>query len=72
MSSSDDTDSDFSWQVGACIVDHNNRIIGIGYNGMPVGCSDDELPWGKSNKLDNKDMYGTFGHILSLLDIFLH
>ncbi|XP_050733934.1 uncharacterized protein LOC127007248 isoform X1 [Eriocheir sinensis] len=44
-------------QVGACIVDHNNRIIGIGYNGMPVGCSDDELPWGKTNKLDNKDMY---------------
>ena len=21
--------------------------MGVGYNGMPHGCSDDELPWGK-------------------------
>ena len=32
-------------QVGACIVNTNKRIIGIGYNGFPIGCSDDELPW---------------------------
>ena len=32
-------------QVGACIVNKNKRIIGIGYNGFPAGCSDDELPW---------------------------
>jgi len=32
-------------QVGACIVNANKRIIGIGYNGFPTGCSDDELPW---------------------------
>lgn len=32
-------------QVGACIVNKNKRIIGIGYNGFPTGCSDDELPW---------------------------
>lgn len=32
-------------QVGACIVNQNKRIIGIGYNGFPAGCSDDELPW---------------------------
>lgn len=32
-------------QVGACIVDNQNRIIGIGYNGFPRGCSDDCLPW---------------------------
>ena len=25
-------------QVGACIVDKNNKIIGIGYNGFPIGC----------------------------------
>jgi dCMP deaminase len=30
-------------QVGACIVNSDNRIIGIGYNGFPVGCFD--LPW---------------------------
>ncbi|UCD63579.1 MAG: dCMP deaminase family protein [Candidatus Zixiibacteriota bacterium] len=32
-------------QVGACIVNKSKRIIGIGYNGFPTGCSDDELPW---------------------------
>ncbi len=32
-------------QVGACIVNTSKRIIGIGYNGFPIGCSDDELPW---------------------------
>jgi dCMP deaminase len=38
-------------QVGACIVDQNNKIVGIGYNGFPIGCSDDEFPWeGKADK----------------------
>ena len=37
-------------QVGACIVNPEKRIVGIGYNGMPRGCSDDLLPWGKSSK----------------------
>lgn len=32
-------------QVGACIVGENNRILSVGYNGMPSGCSDDEMPW---------------------------
>ncbi|MDD4212955.1 MAG: dCMP deaminase family protein [Bacilli bacterium] len=32
-------------QVGACIVNEKKRIIGIGYNGFPVGCDDDEFPW---------------------------
>ncbi len=32
-------------QVGACIVNKKKRIIGIGYNGFPTGCSDDQLPW---------------------------
>ena len=36
-------------QVGACIVGPDNRIVGIGYNGMPRGCSDDLLPWGKQS-----------------------
>jgi hypothetical protein len=30
---------------GCCIVDSRNRIIGIGYNGFPMNCSDDVLPW---------------------------
>ena len=29
---------DPSTQVGACIVNEDNRIVGIGYNGFPRGC----------------------------------
>ena len=36
---------DPSTQVGACIVDDNNRILSEGYNGMPAGCEDDIMPW---------------------------
>ena len=32
-------------QVGACIVNQKNRIVGIGYNGFPIGISDDDYPW---------------------------
>jgi dCMP deaminase len=31
-------------KIGACIVDSHNRIVGIGYNGFPRGCPDDEFP----------------------------
>lgn len=36
-------------QVGACLV-LNKRIVGLGYNGFPVGCSDDMLPWSRQGK----------------------
>jgi len=32
-------------QVGACIVNRHKKIVGIGYNGFPFGCEDDEFPW---------------------------
>ena len=32
-------------QVGACIVNTDNKIVSTGYNGFPYGCSDDEYPW---------------------------
>jgi len=49
---------DDSSQVGACIVNEKNRIVGIGYNGFPIGCSDDELPWDKSDDfLESKYAY---------------
>lgn len=37
-----------------------NKIVGIGYNGMPNGCSDDHLPWRRTaeRKLDTKYPYG--------------
>ena len=37
-------------QVGACIVDNDNRILSTGYNGFPQGCSDDEFPWNRDEK----------------------
>lgn len=36
---------DPSTQVGAVIVDQEHKVVGIGYNGLPIGCSDDEFPW---------------------------
>lgn len=52
---------DPSTQVGACIANEEKRIVGIGYNGMPCGCSDDVLPWARNatskNGLDTKYMY---------------
>ncbi|KAG0561770.1 hypothetical protein KC19_9G090500 [Ceratodon purpureus] len=36
-------------QVGACIVSQDRVILGIGYNGFPRGCSDDNLPWAKKS-----------------------
>ena len=32
-------------QVGACIVDRDNKVVSIGYNGTPRGCNDNEVPW---------------------------
>ena len=50
---------DPSTQVGACIVDADNRIVALGYNGFPRGCSDDALPWARDvpaggSELDTK------------------
>lgn len=39
-------------KVGACIVNTEKRIVGIGYNGFPYGCSDDEFPWENGKDLD--------------------
>lgn len=49
---------DDSSQVGACIVNQRNRIVGIGYNGFPIGCSDQEFPWEREGDfLDTKYPY---------------
>lgn len=45
-------------KVGACIVNQNKRIVGIGYNGLPHGCDDDEFPWERNGDfLDTKYPY---------------
>lgn len=49
-------------QVGACIVNEEQQIVGIGYNGLPKGCNDNEFPWGKDSAepLNTKTFYGKF------------
>jgi len=37
-------------QVGSVIISPDNKIIGIGYNGFPKGCSDDIFSWDKPDK----------------------
>ena len=46
-------------QVGACIVSDDNKILSMGYNGLPVGCSDDEFPWNRESDdpYDNKYLF---------------
>jgi len=43
-------------QVGACIVNENKKIMSVGYNGFPMGCSDDDFPWERSgdSSIDTK------------------
>ncbi|XP_029138187.2 deoxycytidylate deaminase-like [Labrus bergylta] len=43
-------------QVGACIVNQENKIVGIGHNQMPNGC-DDKLTWARDRTKDNKHLY---------------
>lgn len=40
-------------QVGACIINQDKRIIGIGYNGLPRGCDDATFPWGKIGNFED-------------------
>ena len=40
-------------QVGACIVSPDNKILSIGYNGFPTGCSDDVIPWDREGEFAN-------------------
>ncbi len=46
---------DSNTQVGACIVNPEHRIVSVGYNGMPMGCDDDVMPWEREGEfLDTK------------------
>ena len=60
---------DPSTQVGACIVNSENRILSMGYNGMPRCCSDDEFPWDKNeNPLDSKYLYVCHAELNAILN----
>ena len=56
-------------QVGACIVSEDHKILSMGYNGLPVGCSDDEFPWNREGEpLDNKYFYTTHSELNAILN----
>ena len=61
---------DPSTQVGACIVSSDNKILSIGYNGFPIGCSDDEFPWEKTDTSPdhNKYLYSTHSELNAILN----
>lgn len=60
---------DPSTQVGACIVSNDNKILSMGYNGFPKGCSDDEFPWAKEGEpLENKYFYTTHSELNAILN----
>ena len=46
-------------QAGACIVGKNNKIIGIGYNGLPRGCMDDDAQFDFWCDEDDNDIYNS-------------
>ncbi len=56
-------------QVGACIVDKDNKILSMGYNGLPRGCSDDEFPWAREgDSLTTKYAYVTHSELNAILN----
>jgi len=60
-------------QVGACVANEDNKIVGVGYNGFPWGCSDDRLPWAREgNYLDTKYPYVCHAELNAVLNSTTH
>ena len=60
---------DNTTQVGACIVDENNKILSLGYNGMPIGCHDDLMSWERDGDcLNTKYMYVCHAELNAILN----
>ncbi len=56
-------------QVGACIVGQDNKILSMGYNGMPIGCPDDEMPWDRDGApLDTKYLFVCHAELNAILN----
>ena len=60
---------DPSTQVGAVIVDQEHKVVGIGYNGLPIGCSDDEFPWDREGgMLETKYAFVVHAELKAILN----
>ncbi len=57
-------------QVGCCIVSQDSKILSMGYNGLPKGCSDDEFPWGREGEdpLETKYVYTVHSELNAILN----
>ena len=56
-------------QVGACIVSSQNKIVGAGYNGLPLGCRDEDFPWEKTGEfLQTKYPYVCHAELNAILN----
>ena len=60
---------DPSTKVGTTLVNDQHKIVGIGYNGFPRGCPDDQLPWSREGVFaDTKYAYGVHAEINAVLN----
>ena len=60
---------DSGTQVGACIVNDDNKILSVGYNGMPTGCNDDDMPWEREGEpLETKYYYVCHAELNAILN----
>lgn len=56
-------------QVGACIVGADKRILSVGYNGMPTGCSDDVMPWEREGRpMETKYLFVCHAELNAILN----
>lgn len=56
-------------QVGACIVNPQKRVVGLGYNGFPMGCSDEEYSWSREGDfLETKYPYVVHAELNAILN----
>ena len=56
-------------QVGACIIDSENKVVSIGYNGMPRGCRDEDFPWERQGDfLNTKYAYVVHAELNAILN----
>ncbi|HOE90116.1 MAG: tRNA-specific adenosine deaminase [Spirochaetes bacterium ADurb.Bin315] len=56
-------------QVGACIVSSEHKIVGVGYNGLPIGVDDDLIPWQREGQwLETKYPYVCHAELNAILN----
>lgn len=59
---------DPSTQVGACIADPQQKVVSIGYNGMPIGFDDEKSSWDIKEGLDSKYLYVVHAELNAILN----